>query len=65
MDDHPFREVRYKNAKSNCLELINLMNEQDISKWGELVEREALELHGLMMNGTNSFILMKPNTLKQ
>ena len=64
MDDHPFRETRYENAKNNCVEIINLMNEQDISKWGELVEREALELHGLMMNGAKSFILMKPNTLK-
>ena len=63
MNDHPFKETRYKNAYKNCLSLIELMKSDDLWRWGEIVEREALELHGLMMNGKDSFILMKPNTL--
>ena len=64
MNDHPFKEVRYQNAKDNCQKILEQMKSNKLSDWGELVEREALELHGLMMNGRNSFILMKPNTLK-
>ena len=64
MNEHPFREVRYKNALKNCKDIIKYMQKGDLSNWGEVVEREALELHGLMMNGPQSFILMKPNTLE-
>ena len=63
MNDHPFKEIRYKNAYKNCLSLLDLMKSDDLWTWGEIVEREALELHGLMMNSRDSFILMKPNTL--
>ena len=64
MDKHPYRDERYKNARLNCSKLLGLMEKDQLWDWGELVEREALELHGLMMNGVNSFILMKPNTLR-
>ena len=63
MNQHPYKEVRYNNALKNCQSIVQLMRSGDIWSWGEVVEKEALELHGLMMNGVNSFILMKPNTL--
>lgn len=63
MDNHPFRDVRYMNATKNCKNIIDLMKGGNLWEWGELVEKEALELHGLMMNGPESFILLKPNTL--
>jgi len=63
MDSHPFRQVRYQNAAKNCKDLISLMRKGEVWPWGEIVEKEALELHGLMMNGPESFILLKPNTL--
>jgi len=64
MTTHPFAQVRFDNARKNMVELINAMELGDLSKFGEIVESEALELHGLMMNSTPSFILMKPNTLE-
>ena len=64
MEAHPFKEARYSNAKLNATKIIDLMRSGEINAWGDLVEREAMELHGLMMNGPESYILMKPNTLE-
>ena len=63
MNEHPFAEVRFKNANSNLCSLVDAMTEGDLAKFCEIVESDALELHGLMMNSTPSFILMRPNTL--
>lgn len=63
MNDHPFSKVRFENANRSLSLLIKAMKIGDINAFGEIVEREALELHGLMMNSTPSFILMKPETL--
>ena len=63
MDNHPFKEVRYKNAHHNLELLLKAMSSGDTKSFVRIVESEALELHGLMMNSNPSFILMKPNTL--
>lgn len=63
MNNHPFKEVRYQNARDNLNRLLSAMKDSDISTFIDIVESEALELHGLMMNSNPSFILMRPNTL--
>lgn len=63
MDNHPVANIRFENAKLNCERLIDVLKEGDYSKFGEIVESEALELHTLMMTSVPSFILMKPKTL--
>ncbi len=63
MKDHVYRDQRLKNAKHRYSELLLAMAEQDIKKFGELVESEALELHALMMTSNPSYTLMRPNTL--
>jgi diphosphomevalonate decarboxylase len=63
MNDHPFAKVRFENANSNLSKLIDTMTSGDLDKFCEIVESDALELHGLMMNSNPSFILMRPNTL--
>lgn len=63
MNSHPYREARYKEAASRVGELHNIMKEERLMDFCELVEKEALELHGLMMNSTPSFILMRPESL--
>lgn len=64
MDTHPFAETRFKSANSNMETLLDSLKAGDFDKFTEVVEIEALELHGLMMNSRPSFILMEPNTLE-
>ncbi len=64
MDEHPFRDIRFSNARNNLKNIIDAMKVGDINTFINIVESEALELHGLMMNSTPSFILLEPNTLE-
>lgn len=63
MNDHPFAKVRFENANRNIEKLLDIMKDGDLSSFCDVVESDALELHGLMMNSNPSFILMRPNTL--
>ncbi len=64
MNHHPFAEVRYQQANTNLIRLVEVLKNGDIEHFINIVENEALTLHGLMMNSEPSFILMQPNTLK-
>jgi diphosphomevalonate decarboxylase len=64
MNHHPFAEVRYKQANTNLVALIDALKAGDMENFIKIVENEALTLHGLMMNSEPSFILLHSNTLK-
>lgn len=64
MNNHPFAQTRFESANTNMKTLIDSLTSGDFDKFTEVVEIEALELHGLMMNSRPSFILMEPNTLE-
>lgn len=63
LNGHPFAAARYDVAQENMTVIKEILKTGDIERFGELVEREALMLHALMMSGTPPFILMKSNTL--
>ncbi len=63
MNDHPFAKTRFMNACNNFNSLCFALGNGDFDSFAQIVEAEALELHGLMMNSNPSFILMEPNTL--
>ncbi len=63
MNGHPFATVRYEQARRNLSRLLDVLKNGDIEDFIQIVENEALTLHGLMMNSNPSFILMKPATL--
>lgn len=63
MKDHPFSDVRFSNARANLDKLTWALENGELDEFGQILESEALELHGLMMNSNPSFILMRPNTL--
>ncbi len=63
MEAHPFRDVRFKHANDQLALLVEVMKSGDVDQFCEIVETEALELHGLMMNSSPSYTLMRPNTL--
>lgn len=63
MSGHPFAAVRYEQARQNLSRLLAVLKNGDMEEFIQIVENEALTLHGLMMNSNPSFILMKPATL--
>lgn len=64
MENNPFAESRYKQAETHLSTLVDCLNDGNLTKFGEIVENEALTLHALMMCSTPSYMLMLPNTLK-
>jgi len=64
MNNHAFAEQRFALAHQNLNELLDAISSGDLPKFTEIVEHEALMLHGLMMSSRPYFILMKPNTLQ-
>ena len=63
LDNHPFSDKRFEIAQQNMSKLKQILSNGDLDSFVELIESEALMLHGLMMTSSPSFILMLPNTL--
>ena len=64
MNDLPYAEVRYAEARNNLATLIECMKYDDrLEEFISICESEALQLHALMMSGQSPYILMEPNTL--
>jgi diphosphomevalonate decarboxylase len=63
LENHPFSSARYKVANDNMVRIQEILRSGDLVSFTDLVESEALMLHGLMMTSTPSFVLMKPATL--
>jgi diphosphomevalonate decarboxylase len=63
MQGHPYAQVRYEQARAHTARLVAVLANGDLTTFIEIVENEALTLHGLMMNSSPSFTLMQPNTL--
>lgn len=64
MDNHPYRQARIDQAKDHTLRLVTAMREGDWQVFGEILENEALALHGLMMTSSPSFILLASKSLE-
>ena len=63
MNGHPYAKDRFKQAHQHIDDLKIILQQGDLERFGELIEREALTLHAMMMMSKPYFILMKPNTL--
>ncbi len=64
MNGNPFAPARYKQASANLGEILNAIETGDIDKFIQIVESEALTLHGMMMSSTPGYMLMEPNTVE-
>ena len=64
MDNHPFSMDRYMIANKNTSALKIILEKGDLFTFCELVEKEAMMLHSLMMTSSPSYVLMKPETLE-
>lgn len=63
MDGHVYEAARYAQARSNMSQCLEALKSGDAHALGRILEEEALSLHGLMMNSSSSYILLKPKTL--
>jgi len=63
MENHPFADARKRQAMNNISQLTGTMRQGDLMAFTELVEEEALTLHGLMMSSRPSYTLLKSGTL--
>ncbi len=61
---HPFAEARFTQAQDNMSRMIPILKNGDLNAFIDIVEKEALSLHAMMMTSSPYFILMKPNTLE-
>ncbi len=64
MKNHPFRESRIEQVELNMQKFLNAIKEGDEKTFVEVIENEALTLHGLMMTSDPGYLLMKPGTLE-
>ena len=64
MNGHVYESARYKQAEENMSRCLEALKNGDVNQLGEIMENEALSLHGLMMNSASSYILLKPESLE-
>ncbi len=64
MIGHPFAEARFEQAQHNLTRIITILKTGNLKDFIDVVEKEALSLHAMMMCSDPYFILMKPNTLQ-
>ncbi len=62
MDQHPYADARYSQARKHIPELLDAMKSNSDTRFQEIVENEALSLHALMINSSPGFTLMNNNT---
>lgn len=63
MQGHPFAEARFAEAQKNMTILKEALRTGNLEAFGALVEREALQLHAMMMTSQPYYLLMKANTV--
>lgn len=60
----PFAEARKAGIKNKITELKDALNKKDFTKFGEISEAEALNMHAVMLTSTPSLIYWTPGTLQ-
>ncbi len=64
MNHHPYATERYRLANSNLERLLMVLANGDLEQFVQIVESEAMQLHGLMMCSTPHYVLIRPSTLR-
>lgn len=63
MEKHVFRKNRIDQAFDNAQQMMNILSKGELNDFVDLVEREALTLHALMMSAQQPYLLMRPGTV--
>jgi diphosphomevalonate decarboxylase len=64
MNTHPFADGRYRQAREHLNSLMLALQTGDEKTFMEVVEREALSLHGLLMTSPQDGLLLQPQSLQ-
>ncbi|MCB0805726.1 MAG: hypothetical protein KDC05_07990 [Bacteroidales bacterium] len=64
MEGHPWAEMRYEQARENISKLITSIQAGNDVNIINIIEKEALNLHALMMTSAKGFSLLNDNTWK-
>lgn len=64
MEQHFFRQGRVQQVAAHLQELLALIEKPIDQRFFELLETEALSLHGLMLSSREPFCLLLPSTLE-
>ncbi|PLX14760.1 MAG: diphosphomevalonate decarboxylase [Salinivirgaceae bacterium] len=64
MNDHPYRNGRIEQVHKNMERLLPAMEQGDFDTWQQVVENEAMSLHGLMMASSTPVMLLAPETIR-
>lgn len=64
MEDNPYSEIRFEQAKKNTSKLLAVLKEGDINEFISIVEFEALSLHAMMLTSFPGYFLMHPGSLE-
>lgn len=64
MENNPYSSARFEQARQHIGLIIKSMEQGDLEAFGNIVEKEALTLHALMMSSTPPYMLMEPGSLK-
>lgn len=59
MDDHPYADARFDQARDHIGRLMGILSSGDFMELADLIEREALTLHAMMMSSNPHFMLFK------
>lgn len=63
MDNSPYADARYHQATRRCDEMLQILRNGDLERFGTIVESEALTLHALMLAAQPPYMLLEPNTI--
>lgn len=63
MSNHPYASIRFERARNNLSEISSVLQSGDWEQFSQIVEKEAFELHGLMMTSSPPYLLWKPHTV--
>ncbi len=64
MANHMFEKQRYSQAYDNISDILKYLRKGSVYDFMELVEKEALTLHAMMMTSSSPYVLIQPNTLE-
>ncbi len=64
MEGHAYAQARYDQANRNLIAIHQVLENGDLDQFVEIVENEALSLHGLMMSSNPGYLLMEYNTIQ-
>lgn len=63
MEGNPYSETRYMTVQARLKQMIYALKNGDVELFGDILEKEAYSLHGLMMLSDPPYLLLRPGTV--